>query len=731
MASPAVSFLCIGLALLATAVGVPVFIRAVARMVTTIRLGAPESGRWNEPWRRLWTAVWVTISHQTFKNRPVVRVAHWLVMVSFVVLFLTLVSSYGQLFDPTFTLPVLGKIPGWNWAVEILATLGVLSIFTLFVIRVATGVAARLRDQPCSSRFYGSTRWQAWFVEAVIAVVCLAVLVNHGFASALDAGASHPLTGWLGALAPWPPSALANAVVIVAAIKIVASMAWMLVVGGDIAMGISWHRFLAPVNIAAGRHPDGAKSLGALVLPLIEGNPTANLAEDFETAEARAEEEGLANPVIGAGSTENLTWKDRLDFLSCTECGRCQDLCPAWNTQKPLSPKLMVLALRDNVVAAAGFTPPMQAHPDTSDVLAALAAAKTTGPNGVAATAAPLIPEVLNPEVIWDCTMCGACVEQCPVDIAHVDHVGNLRRFQVLMESAFPRELTRPFRGMETKANPYNQSPRKRLDWAKDLDFDVTVVGEDVEDATGLDYLFWVGCAGAYDEKAKRTTAAVAELLHTAGVTFGVLGSAEGCSGDPARRAGNEILFQMLATNAIETLNEVRAQRIVVTCAHCFNTLLNEFPQFGGHFEVIHHTQLLNRLVRDGLLRPAPPAPGEGEVVTYHDPCFIGRYNHIFAPPRELLHEEPGVELVEMKQNRELAMCCGAGGARAWMEETRGTRIASKRIEQALATGASTVATGCPFCAQMLDSAVPTETDLEVKDVAMLLLEGVRRGSRD
>lgn len=750
MPSSAVSVVSIVVSALATLVAVPVFVRGIARMVQTITTGAPETGRWDHPWVRLWTALRTALSHETFKGRPVVRVAHWLVMVSFVVLVLTLVSSYGQLFDPQYLLPLIGGTTAWNWIVEVLAWAGAVSIVTLFGVRVATNARAARNGRPRWSRFFGSTHWQAWFVEAVIGGVCAAILVGHGVTFALaqaimqeggtpaaSTSVSHfPLTAWFGSwFVSAGPLTLANAMVIVAAVKVTVSMAWMLLVGNDISMSIAWHRFLAPVNIATMRSPQGKKPQGALPLPLVGGRPSARLAQDFEAAETQFEETTSdtaesAGPVIGLGYTENLTWKDRLDFLSCTECGRCQDLCPAWNTQKPLSPKLLTLALRDNVVAASGFTPPQQSHADTADVLAALTQAKTTD-GAVADGNAALLPEVLNPEVIWDCTMCGACVQQCPVDIEHVDHIANVRRFQVLMESAFPKELSRPFRGMETKANPYNQSPRKRLDWAKNLDFDVPVVGEDVEDATQVDYLYWVGCAGAYDEKAKRTSAAVAELLHTAGVSFAVLGAGEGCTGDPARRAGNEILFQMLAEDTIATLQEVKAQRIVVTCAHCFNTIANEFPQLGGRFEVIHHTQLLNRLVREGALTPVPPPPGEAQVVTYHDPCFLGRYNRVFEPPRELLGKEMGLDVQEMAANREVALCCGAGGARAWMEETRGERIAGVRLDQAVATGATTVATACPFCSQMLDSAVPSQADLQVKDVAVLLLEGVRRGQSD
>lgn len=734
-----------GIAAVATATGVILFAAGVIRMLRIIAVGRPDHERWNKPLTRLTSAVYLTISGRTFKGRPVVAVAHWLVMVSFVILFLTLISAYGQLTDPLFSLPLLGDWQPWHWTVEVLAALSFIAIATLFVVRLAAGVRAKEEGKPRSSRFFGSTRWQAWFVEAVVALVGAAILAGDTFRYALELkvdptavqAGDYPLTWWIGAgLTGWSEQSLGLAIVITATFKIVVSMVWMTVVGANVAMGISWHRFLALFNIATGRNPKAKKPLGALPLPLIDGEPTPNLEEAIEALEEAAEEaaeEGAGDEEdedlihIGLGSTGDLTWKDRLDLLSCTECGRCQDMCPAWNTGKPLSPKLLTLAMRDNLVASAGALPPGQKQADSKDVLGALLEAGAIGEDGVSTKDTALVPNVLEPDVLWDCTMCGACVDQCPVDIEHVDRIANLRRFQVLMESAFPRELAKPFRAMETKGNPYNQAPRRRLDWAKNLDFEVPVLFETAEDATPFDYLFWVGCAGAYDEQAKKTSAAAAELLHTAGVTFAVLGSSESCTGDPARRAGNEILFQMLARDTIETLTEAKARRIVVTCAHCFNTMLNEYPELGGHFEVIHHTQLLNRLVKDGDLTPLPPSEEARQTITYHDPCFLGRYNQVYAPPRELLDAIPGVERVEMKQSKDLAMCCGAGGARAWMEETTGTRIASARLGQAEATGATTVATACPFCTQMLDSAVSKDTPSEVKDVAVLLLEGVRR----
>ena len=345
---------------------------------------------------------------------------------------------------------------------------------------------------------------------------------------------------------------------------------------------------------------------------------------------------------------------------------------------------------------------------------------------------------VIDDDVLWSCTNCGACVDQCPTDIEHIDHIADLRRFKVLAESDFPSELTGLFKNMENKGNPWGRNNSERRAWideARADGIDVPIIGEDEADFSDMEYLLWVGCAGAYDDDGRRTTRAVVDLLHTAGVKFGVLSTGETCTGDPARRAGNEFLFQMMAQQNVETLNNAfdgvpeGQRKIITTCPHCFNTIRNEYPDFDGHFDVFHHTQLLNRLVREGLLKPVPRTPENRKPITYHDPCFLGRHNKVFDPPRELL-EATGVELREMDKNRDEAFCCGAGGARMFMEEKLGTRINDFRTEQALETGAEEIATGCPFCNVMMTGGVKSLAQdstpaAKVNDVAVMLRNSI------
>ena len=741
------------LALAATAAGVALLGRTAAGFVTTVRLGQPDPTRTGDPARRTLTLLREFLGHTRMARLPVVAVAHWFVMVSFGVLFFSLVNAYGQLFDPHWVLPVLGHLIPFEWLGEVVAWASLVGILVLIAIRQRDHPRRSPGERGRRSRFFGSTWWQAYYVEATILGVVLCVLLLRGLEYALGrvdgegwATAWHfPTTAWLGALLGGAATgALEAAIIAVATVKILISMAWAITIGLQPTMGVAWHRFLAFVNIWAKRHADGRTSLGALQPIAIGGKPV-----DFEDLDELDEDAAL-----GVGKVEDFTWKGLLDFSTCTECGRCQSQCPAWNTDKPLSPKLLVMGLRDHAYAKAPYLQAVAAgtEPDLDSLsqkardaherpLVGATGYESRGPlaayNPAAFDGTPATDlGVIDPDVLWSCTSCGACVEQCPVDIEHVDHIMDMRRHQVLIESAFPSELGGLFKNLENNANPWGMSPRGRLDWAKGLPFEVKQVGQDVESLADVEYLFWVGCAGAFEDRAKKTTRAVAELLHTAGVDFAVLGDGEGCSGDPARRAGNEFLFQMLAQANVEALNELGARKVVVTCAHCFNTLSKEYPQLGGRYEVVHHTQLLNTLVRERRLVPVAPTTGTaGTPVTYHDPCYLGRHNGVYAPPRELIGALPGVELREMPRNSERSFCCGAGGARMWMEETLGTRINLNRTAEAVATGADKIAIGCPFCRVMLSDGLAAQQadgtareEVEVVDVAQMLLAAVQRG---
>lgn len=688
------------IALIITIVAVALFARGLAAIISVVRHGTTAPGRLTPFWPRFTRLITEVLGHGRFKNRTWVRFAHWFVMVSFPLLFVTLVTAYGQLVNPGFVLPLLGHFAPWGWLTEIMAWGGLAGGAYLTIVRLRAGEFVRDGEVPRTSRFLGSRQGQARFVEFVIVSVLICIIILRGLEYAyLDgefSAASFPLTFWIGSLASGlSQTALGWAITLVALVKIAISLSWLIVVGLIPSMGVAWHRFLAILNVYARKNIDGSPALGPVDNLLVDGKPL-----DIEALEDLDEDASL-----GINTVSDISWKGLLDTATCTECGRCQDLCPAWNTAKPLSPKTLITSVRDHAMS----TPFAKAAHD-GDVLAMLEK--------------EIVPDVISPETLWACTTCGACVDQCPVDIEHLDLIVGLRRHQTLMESAFPEELTKMFTNSENKGNPWGMSPRKRLDWAKNLDFEVPQVGVDVESAKDVDYLFWVGCAGAYDDRAKKTTVAIAELLHTAGVTFAVLGDGESCTGDPARRAGNEILFQMLAAQNIEVLNEVEATKIVVSCAHCFNTIAKEYPSLGGTYEVVHHTQLLNRLVREGRLTPVAPPASERKTITFHDPCYLGRHNNIYSPPRELLGE-----VKEMEFTKERSFCCGAGGAHAFMEDTSDLKINTVRASQARETGAEVIATGCPFCTTMLsDGSKAIGNDVEVKDVALLLLDGVRRG---
>ncbi|MDR1825347.1 MAG: (Fe-S)-binding protein [Bifidobacteriaceae bacterium] len=698
--------------LLATVVGWSLLAWRVTSYVRGFRAGAAElpGSRTARPGARTATMLREFLAHTRLRRKPLVAVAHWLTMLSFLVLVLTLAQATGQLFSPSFELPVIGHFAPYAWLTEFFAWAGLLGILVLIAVRLVASRASLGRG----SRFFGSHQWRARYVEATILLVCVAVLWLRGLEAALsERGAESasaellfPSTAWIGSLyGGVTDAALDGWIGCLALFKILVSYAWMVVVSLTPTMGVAWHRFLAFPNLWFAKRPDGAPALGGLE-PLVVGGQAVDL-NDPATPDDVYEH-------LGVGYAAELTWRDLLSLTTCTECGRCQEVCPAWATGKALSPKLLVGALRDHAWAE-----------------------WPVGSMGDAAT--PLVggdaPWAVSPEALWACTTCGACTAICPVGVEHVDHVIDLRRRQVLGEAEFPAELGGAFRNLERRQNPWGLPGKKRLDWTAGLDFDVPVLGETVASLAEVDYLYWVGCAGAFDDRGQATARAFAELLHRAGVSFAVLGTAECCTGDPARRAGNESLFGDLAAGNVEVLNQAGATKIVVTCAHCFNSLAGEYGPFGGHYEVVHHTELLADLVEAGRLTPGDlpdePLDAHGRSVkpsvTYQDPCYLGRHNGKYAAPRRVLGAIGNLELTEMASAGPNSVCCGAGGGRMWLEETEGTRLNQRRADQAAATGAGTIATACPFCAVMLGDAVAADSGsgTQVKDVAQLLLASI------
>ncbi|MBM3655866.1 MAG: (Fe-S)-binding protein [Actinobacteria bacterium] len=651
-----------------------------------IKAGQPDPTRGNQKAQRFALMAKEVLTHAKMLKFTASGVAHWFVMLGFFALLGTLLTAYGQVIDPEFALPLIGRWIFYNLFTEGFAWLTGISIVVLIAIRQVT----RFTNKGRASRFYASGSWKAYYVEGTILAIVFCVITLRGLEGALIGYSGNP---WDFALAKPAVNAFAdldkesieNWIVIVASLKIIVSMLWFIVIAANLTMGVAWHRFLAPFNIFFKREVSAKPALGALPEMLSKGKVI-----DFE------------NPgdddLFGISDAASISWKGLLDMASCTECGRCQSQCPAWHTDKPLSPKLLIMALRDHALANI-------------------------------AKEGNVVGETISPDVLWSCTTCGACVNECPVDIEHIDHIVNMRRFQVLVESEFPAELGGTFRNLEKAGNPWGANRADRNAWITECDFPVEVITGILPDE--VEYLFWVGCAGAFEERAKKTTKAVAELLHISGVRFAVLGSRETCTGDPARRAGNEFLYQILSRENIETFNEVYAnykgkKKVVVTCPHCFTTIGRDYRQQGFELEMLHHTQLLNTLVKAGRLTPVAQ---KSNSLTYHDPCYLGRHNQVYEAPRELL-ESTGVGLIELPRNRERSFCCGAGGGRMWMEEKLGTRINMNRVEEAINAGTKEVAVACPFCRVMVsDGVVAKGSDTKVIDVAQVLLRSVKNES--
>jgi Fe-S oxidoreductase len=716
---------------LLTVVALAIAGRRVWWLVRLIRSGQPAGERLDDPKARAETGVVEVIGQQRLLKWSVPGLAHAFTFWGFLVLGLTIVEAWGALYDEDFAIPIIGHWAFIGFIEDFFAVAVLCGIATFAVLRVRNAPARKQRN----SRFYGSHTRPAEVILMMIAGVIVTLLLYR--AAQINTGVFPFGDGWAAFASklislPLAPLGL-HANEVIETVFVLANVAVILAFLVLVTYSKHLHIATAPINVATKRRPD---ALGPLLPMEYQGKPI-----DFEDPDEDA--------VFGRGKIEDFTWKGMLDFATCTECGRCQSQCPAWNTGKPLSPKLVIMDLRDHLFAKAPYllgekdTP--EEVPDFSDAVAAErhhSVAESgypritgSGPDQYHRPLVGTLEEggVIDPDVLWSCTNCGACVEQCPVDIEHIDHIDDMRRYQVLIESNFPSEAGVMLRNLENRGNPWGVQPNTREDWMKDLDFEVRMADGPLP--YEVEYLFWVGCAGAIDDRGKKTTKAVAELLHMAGVEFAVLGSGETCTGDPARRMGNEFVFQMLAQENIETLNGVfegrvpGMRKIVATCPHCFNALGREYPQVGGEYEVIHHTQLLNQLVEEGRLTPVTPVDRK---ITYHDPCFLGRHNKVYTPPREILGAVDGLRTQEMHRCKDRGFCCGAGGARMWMEEKIGKRINVERTEEALALDPDVISTACPFCITMLSDAVTAKQQageagehVEVLDVSQILLRSL------
>ncbi len=648
--------------LLAASLGL--FARRALLLLRMVRLGRPVERSGDLPRRVLREASHV-LGQRKLLQRPLPGLMHALIFWGFLVLLTTIAEALGQVIDPAFVLPVIGRA-GWLGLLQDLFAAGVL-------VGIAVALWIRLVQRP--ERFIGSHTLEAYRILGWITWIVLTLFLGN--AARIAQGIAEAPRAWtpISSLLAAPLEGLSDTWLF----GIEQASLWVhlaLIFSFLVYLTYSKHLHIATsaINVfLASTQPSGALTPLPISLEALEAGEQS----------------------LGAATITDLTRKELLDLYTCTECGRCQAVCPAWNTGKPLSPKLLIMDLRDQLFA------------EGPRILEARARGETL-------EATPLVPEVVDEEVVWACTTCGGCVRECPVDIEHIDAIVDLRRNLVMAESRFPQEAGALLRNLENASNPWGMSQSQRAAWAEGLDVPVLAEGEPAPEI-----LYWVGCASAFDDRAKKIARSFARLLQAAGVSFAILGPRELCTGDPARRMGNEYLFQTLAEQNVQTLSDAGVRTIVANCPHCFNTLRNEYPRYGGSYEVLHHTELLARLVREGRLRPSAELDA---LLAYHDPCYLGRHNGVYEEPRRLLEAVPGVRTVEMPRHGARGFCCGAGGARMWMEERIGKRINEERADEAASTGADVVGVACPYCLVMLDDAHRGRGDeIRVLDVAQVL----------
>lgn len=697
------------------------------RRVRQVRVGVPDP-------RFAWTSEQLTdrtkallvyvFGQKKMPNYSLAGFAHVLIFVAFQVLLLNSIMLWGRGFNPDFDFWGLlseGHIVGKLYSlVKELAAAGAVAgsvafLYLRFIKRgVDSGDPRAVKNKPRMTLGFEPN-----LILFIIITMMLADFLYVGASLVLESRANgEPLhAGW------WEPFGGLTA-------QLLSTVQTETGVKALQHLGFWWHA--AFVLIFLNILPYSKHFHVLTVIPNVfayERRP--NALPKVEDLEGKVEREES----LGINRLSDLTYSHILDLYTCTECGRCSDNCPAYITGKMLSPKHLTLALRDHLYATeqemfgadALVAEPSDAPapaPKPSDASEPIHANPPAPEGGyfVGETVVDLVPNILHPDVIWGCTSCRACEEQCPVMISYVDKIIGMRREEVMMKNEFPSQLQGAFNGIETNGNPWNISAMDRGDWADGLDIPT------LSDKPDAEVLYWVGCAASFDDRAKKVATAVAKLLKKAGVDFAILGTEETCTGDPARRAGNEYLFQMLAEQNVETLNGygVDKKTVITACPHCFNTLANEYSDFGGSYDVVHHSDFLNGLLVAGRLVPTKPVRGK---IVYHDSCYLGRYNQVYDSPRQILQSIEGVELTEVEYwNRNKGLCCGAGGAQMFMEEQGSERVNSKRTLQLLDTGATTIASGCPFCMTMLTDGLKErekESEIAQLDLAEILVQAI------
>lgn len=662
-------------------------------LFSMVRTGEHNPERFRDIPRRIGYELQKVIGQKKLLQWAGPGLAHAFTFWGFLVIQVALIESIGEFFDPHFQLPIIGDHAWLGFVFDFFIAAVTISVFAFTIIRIKNDPGRMGRR----SRFFASHMDAAYLVLLMIlGVVGTLLFINAGrhalgrLPYAEGAFLSTRVGEWMATTLPESTIEVVELGSLVGHVAIVYGFLILVLYSKHL------HIFTSPLNVLFAKQPIALGRLRPLHI-------------DIETMDEET--------TVGVGSVEEFEWKHLLDSLTCTECGRCQSVCPAWNTDKELNPKLLVMNIRDQMLEKGPI------------ITGRVSEEEATGTAKEAAERS-LVPDVITEDVLWACVTCGACVYECPVDIEHVDMIMDMRRHQVMMESKFPREAMGMLQNIESVQNPWGVAGSSRMDWAKGMEDEVRVLdaGQPIPD--DVEYLFYVGCAGASDDRAMKTTRAVAQLLNEAGVSWAVLGPGESCNGDPARRIGNEFLFQEIAQANVEQFNEMGVRKIITQCPHCFNTMGKEYPDYGGNYEVLHHAELFAQLVREGKLSPKTPLDLD---VTYHDPCYLARHDDVMDDPRHVVRAT-GSRSSEMHRCRKGTFCCGAGGARFFMEETEGKRINLERMEEALDTDPNVVGTACPFCLVMLDDGVKDlqmqgqGEGVEVMDVASLLQRSMMDG---